>query len=261
VQGLRAGKASTWNVKPSRRHRSYSVGSSELQSAIHRIILLNLANAVYIYSMKSYYLTLVAILMSRFAFAGTGMYADTIKKPASTGVFTSVEQVPEFPGGYPAFANYVSRNLKYPDIARLIGINGRVIVTFVVDSIGHVTNVTPINCIGAGCEAEAAKVIESSPKWKPGMQDGRFVRVQYSVPISFSIPPGKITFKDLIKSDYGFIFEMNHHLYTLEEAQTVLGNSFQSTDVQIAEPFYNYDNNEKYKVAGKKGIYLLRMKL
>lgn len=211
--------------------------------------------------MKPYYLIVAIMFMCHVAFAGTNMHSDTTKKPRSTGVFTSVEQVPEFPGGLPAFANYISRNLKYPDIARLIGINGSVVVTFVVDSAGRVTNVTPINCIGAGCEAEAATVLERSPRWKPGIQDGRFVRVQYSVPIHFSIPAGKVTFKDLQKSAYGFIFEINHQLYTLEEAQTVLGKSFQSTDVEIAEPFYNYDNNEKFKVAGKNEIYLLKMKL
>ncbi|HEX8024223.1 energy transducer TonB [Mucilaginibacter sp.] len=217
--------------------------------------------------MKPYYFTLAIVLIGHFAYAGTSMHRDTTIKPpvvketkGGQETFIAIEQVPEFPGGLPALGSYISHSLKYPEVARLIGINGRVMVTFTVDTTGRVTNVTPINCIGAGCEAEAARVLENSPLWKPGIQKGRPVNVKYAVPITFSSPGGKVQFKDLKKSSYGFVFEIKSKRYTLTEAKELLGDSFKSEDVQIAEPFYNADNNDKFDIPGKTGIYLILMK-
>jgi protein TonB len=183
---------------------------------------------------------------------------DTSKKTKQ--IFTAIEQAPQYPGGSEAFGKYISRNLKYPDVARLIGINGRLIMTFIVERDGKISTATPINCIGAGCEAEAVKVLEESKPWLPGIQNGKAVRVQYSIPINFYAEKGKVNMKDLRASGYGFVFNIKDQLYTIDEAQELIGKSFRSEDVKIAEPFYNDGNNPKYLMPDKKEMYVVKMK-
>jgi protein TonB len=102
-------------------------------------------------------------------------------------IFTSVEQVPEFPGGLDKFGAYLGKAIRYPAVARENGTQGRVIVTFVVEKDGSLTDIKVTRGIGSGCDEEAVRVLKNSPKWKPGIQNGRPVRVQYSVPISFTL--------------------------------------------------------------------------
>lgn len=210
--------------------------------------------------MKPYYALFTLLLISNCLFAQSNRKTDTTNKITDKTVFVSVESLPEFPGGIPAFSNYIRKNVKYPEVARLIGINGRVVVTFVVDKDGTLTGVTPMNCIGAGCEAEAVNVLQNSPIWKPGIQKGKPVRVQYSIPISFDIPKGAVYIEALKKSDYGFVFDIKGERYTIDEAEKLLGKHFASDQIQIADPFYNADNIEKFKMPNKKEVYLLKIK-
>ena len=102
-------------------------------------------------------------------------------------VFTIVEDQPEFPGGMAAFYAFVSKNMNYPKQARRMGIEGRVFVQFVVDKDGSVTEVKAVKGIGAGCDEEAARVLAMSPKFKPGKQRGRAVKVRMVLPIIFRL--------------------------------------------------------------------------
>jgi len=102
-------------------------------------------------------------------------------------IFTSVEQVPEFPGGLDKFAAYLGKSIRYPAVARENGTQGRVIVSFVCEKDGSLTDVKVARDIGDGCGDEAVRVIKASPKWKPGIQNGRPVRVAYSVPVAFTL--------------------------------------------------------------------------
>lgn len=105
----------------------------------------------------------------------------------SNEIFTSVEQSAEFPGGMDKFTNYLSKNMRYPAVARENNVQGRVIVTFVVEKDGSLTDIKVLRGIGSGCDEEAMRVIKNSPKWKPGIQNGRPVRQQYTVPIQFTL--------------------------------------------------------------------------
>jgi len=100
---------------------------------------------------------------------------------------TIVEEIPEFPGGKDALYSYIASNIKYPAQARKMGIEGRVYVRFIVEKDGSVTNVTPVKGIGAGCDAEAVRVMKEAPNFSPGRQKGKNVRVQMSVPIVFKL--------------------------------------------------------------------------
>lgn len=101
--------------------------------------------------------------------------------------FEIVETMPEFPGGIEAFYKYIGNNMDYPSAARRMGIEGRVFVQFVIDKDGNVTEATAVRGIGAGCDEEAVRVLENAPKWNPGKQRGRAVKVRMIVPINFSL--------------------------------------------------------------------------
>ena len=102
-----------------------------------------------------------------------------------TKVFYIVEEMPEFPGGELALRKYLSSAIKYPVIAQENGIQGKVYINFVVGKDGQVTDATIMRSVDPSLDKEALRVVNSLPKWKPGKQGGKYVRVSFSVPISF----------------------------------------------------------------------------
>lgn len=102
-------------------------------------------------------------------------------------IFTVVENDPEFPGGMEALYKYLRDNIKYPQLARDNNITGKVYVTFVVERDGSIANPRVLKDIGGGCGAEAIRVVKSMPKWSPGKQRGKAVRVQFNLPVSFNL--------------------------------------------------------------------------
>ncbi|MFP4556520.1 MAG: energy transducer TonB [Bacteroidales bacterium] len=101
-------------------------------------------------------------------------------------IFVIVEDMPGFDGGDSnKFREYIQKNLKYPDIAAENGIQGRVFVSFVVEPNGEVTNVRVVRGVDPALDKEAVRVVESSPKWTPGKQRGKPVRVSFTFPIIF----------------------------------------------------------------------------
>lgn len=102
-------------------------------------------------------------------------------------VFLIVEDPPSFPGGEAKMFEYLGKNLKYPPMAKDAGIQGIVYVTFVVLEDGDVTDVKVLRGIGGGCDEEAIRVVKQMPKWKPGKQRGKAVRVQFNLPIRFTL--------------------------------------------------------------------------
>lgn len=102
-------------------------------------------------------------------------------------IFLVVEQAPQFPGGEAARLKYLADNIKYPQMARESGIQGVVYITFVVEPDGSVTHIKILRGIGGGCDEEAIRVIKAMPKWKPGRQRNKPVRVQFNMPIKFTL--------------------------------------------------------------------------
>ena len=102
-------------------------------------------------------------------------------------IFQIVEEMPEYPGGEKKLLEYVGKSVKYPQIARESGIQGRVFVNFVIEPDGSVSNVKVLRGIGGGCDEEAMRVIKAMPKWKPGKQRGKAVRVSYTLPVNFKL--------------------------------------------------------------------------
>lgn len=108
-------------------------------------------------------------------------------KPDKNGVYQICEQMPEFPGGVEALMDFVAKNVVYPQKAMDKEISGRVYVSFVIEKDGSVNEVKVMKGIGGGCDDEAVRVIKAMPKWKPGKQDGKPVRVSYMMPITFKL--------------------------------------------------------------------------
>ena len=102
-------------------------------------------------------------------------------------VFDVVEQMPEFPGGMEALMQFLSKNMKYPDEATKAGQEGRVIVSFVVEADGRVTNAKVVKSVAPLLDAEALRVIGLMPRWEPGRQNGEAVRVKYTIPVAFRL--------------------------------------------------------------------------
>lgn len=102
-------------------------------------------------------------------------------------VFHMVEMMPAFLGGHEAMFKYLGQNIKYPEAAVSAGIQGTVLVTFVVDTNGSIHDTPVLRGIGGGCDEEALRVVNGMPLREPGMQHGEAVRVQYNLPIRFRI--------------------------------------------------------------------------
>ena len=111
------------------------------------------------------------------------MYPETHDSEA----FDVVEKMPEYPGGIEAFMKFLSENVRYPEAASKAGIQGRVLVNFIVEKDGSISNIHVIQNVNEYLDAEAVRVVGAMPKWTPGMQEGKAVRVKYAVPISFRL--------------------------------------------------------------------------
>jgi protein TonB len=107
--------------------------------------------------------------------------------PDEKKVYDFVAQKPEFPDGDKALFKYLGENIKYPAIARENGIEGRVIVKFVVSRDGSISNAQVVRGIGGGCDEEALRVVKGMPKWKPGKNNGKPVNVTYTLPVAFKL--------------------------------------------------------------------------
>lgn len=109
------------------------------------------------------------------------------KHEEESKVFDVVEQMPSFPGGQGALLEYLASHVKYPVVAQENGVQGRVVVSFVVERDGSITDVRVVRSVDPSLDREAARVVSSMPRWTPGKQNGSAVRVKYNVPVSFRL--------------------------------------------------------------------------
>ena len=109
------------------------------------------------------------------------------KPEVANKVFDVVEEMPSFPGGQGALMAFLSSNIKYPVVAQENGVQGRVIVGFVVEKDGSISDVKVMRSVDPSLDREAQRVVKAMPKWKPGKQNGSAVRVKYTVPVVFRL--------------------------------------------------------------------------
>lgn len=109
------------------------------------------------------------------------------EEPVEQEIFEVVENMPEFPGGNAALMQYLAKNINYPTIAQENGTQGRVIIQFVVNQDGSIVDAKVARSVDPYLDKEALRVINAMPKWKPGMQRGKPVRVKFTVPVMFRL--------------------------------------------------------------------------
>jgi len=110
-----------------------------------------------------------------------------IEEESDDEFFMVVENMPEFPGGDLGLMKYIQKNVKYPPIAKEYNITGKVYVSFIVDKSGAVTNVKIVRGVDKNLDGEALRVVKSLPRYKPGKQRGKAVRVMFTIPINFTL--------------------------------------------------------------------------
>ena len=136
---------------------------------------------------------LAIILTSTFVFANnesitTEQFNNLLAHKDSVYNFTVLDKKPEFPGGMGKLMIYLVKNTKYPKAAKEVGIQGKVFVGFIINKRGKITHVKLIKSVSKELDEEAIRVISSMPKWAPGKQHGKKVKVKYIIPINFKLP-------------------------------------------------------------------------
>lgn len=103
----------------------------------------------------------------------------------SDKVFEVVDEMPSFPGGQSALFDFMAKNIKYPEVAEECGIQGRVLVTFIVKKDGSLSDVRVAKSVDPSLDKEAVRIIKSMPKWNPGIHKGKYVNVKFTLPVTF----------------------------------------------------------------------------
>lgn len=192
-------------------------------------------------------------------------------EPVQGDVFDVVEEMPQYPGGPQALFEFLSNNVKYPEEAEKAGIQGRVIATFVVETDGSVSNAKVVKSVDPLLDAEALRVISAMPKWKPGKQNGKVVRVRYTVPLSFHFDGVRESEEDHICEEDGSIVEMDVEMEKsrvvrplfIVDGQIMDGKEVYSINPKTIERFYMQDGQEaveKYGEKAKEGVVIITLK-
>lgn len=208
--------------------------------------------------------------------AATGIAGEARQAAVTTGdnslaggdddkVYNTVEEMPEFPGGQNALMRWLADNLKYPMEAAEAGIQGRVVVKFVIDKNGNVTNPTVARSVCDALDAEALRIVRSMPKWTPGKQDGKCVAVEYSLPVVFRIAGGKngtgidiLNRYDLPKN--GRLHMSGNMLYVVDGKQVDDIKNYNLDDIESIEVNKDKETIAKYGDAAKNGVISIKLK-
>lgn len=182
--------------------------------------------------------------------ANTTDIADiNVPKASNDSIFDVVEVMPEFPGGMEKFMEYLSGNIKYPEEAKEKNISGKVFIRFVIEKDGSINDVQVLRGIGGGCDEEAVRVVKGMPKWKPGMQKGKPVRVSYNLPLSFKLDEAYKSVKGETKSDEK-IYETPETMPEYPGGMDGLRNYLQE-NLNVPEKYKNMEAKAEYRVLVK----------
>ena len=139
--------------------------------------------------MKTKFFLLVVLVLS-LSIRGFSS-SQWIFKTSNFFVSDEKEGEPEYPGGFQALTKFISDNLKYPEDARKNGVQGKVLIEFVVKKDGSIGKVKVIQGVGSECDKEAVRVVKLMPKWQPGTKDGKPVKVKMTIPINYKLDKKK----------------------------------------------------------------------
>ncbi|MEJ6980918.1 energy transducer TonB [Pedobacter sp. P351] len=185
----------------------------------------------------------------------------------TSGVYNqaSVELMPEYPGGVNKFLQWVGSNYKFPKAAAEAEISGRMIVQFVVEKDGTLTDIKVPRDLGFGTGEAAKKLLAQSAKWKPGVQNGKPVRVQYTLPLMLRVPKTSVNSTDsviIITNQRNSINSPNPPLFILEEKEITAEQMKQikPADIEAIQVLKDKTATEKYGEKGKNGVVIITLK-
>ena len=187
-------------------------------------------------------------------------------KLKGTPLYEVVEQMPEFPGGGMAAAlEYIQKNMQYPESAKKNGTQGRVMVQFVIDKEGNVTEPKVIRSVDKELDAEAIRLVKSMPKWKPGMQKGEVVAVKYTMPVLFKLEGGKVVNSPIVvrsKSSDLFAQGENTPLFIVDgkEVTSSIMSALDANKIESMTILKGEDATDLYSEKGKNGVILITLK-
>ena len=187
-------------------------------------------------------------------------------KLKGTPLYEVVEQMPEFPGGGMAAAlKYIQKNMQYPESAKKNGTQGRVMVQFVIDKEGNVTEPKVIRSVDKELDAEAIRLVKSMPKWKPGMQKGEVVAVKYTMPVLFKLEGGKVVNSPIVvrsKSSDLFAQGENTPLFIVDgkEVTSSIMSALDANKIESMTILKGEDATDLYSEKGKNGVILITLK-
>ena len=133
--------------------------------------------------MKNFKFILLFVFFTLFCLGNSQAKENKSRK----GVYSTVEKMPEYPGGMEALKNDIMNNIRYPELAKKNGIQGKVYVSFVIDKKGKVTDARVVKGVDSSLDQESLRVISNLKDWTPGMEKGKKVKVEFTLPINFAL--------------------------------------------------------------------------
>jgi len=184
-------------------------------------------------------------------------------------IYDQVETMPEFPGGVEKLMEYVAMNVRYPKDAEEKSIQGRVIATFVIEKDGSITGAKIVRSIDPALDAEALRVINGMPNWKPGTQKGEPVRVKYTIPISFrlqgggDIPAENVKGANVMNETVVVGYGPENEPYVIVDGKPIDGSKLKEIDpktIDHMEVLKSQPAIEKYGEKAKNGVIIITTK-
>ena len=156
-----------------------------------------------------------------------------VSTPDGKEVFKKVDEMPRFPGGDKGMMEYISQNIKYPVEAQNQGIQGMVVVRFVVNKTGEISDVTVLRSLTSTCDTEAVRVVKAMPKWTPGKQGGKAVDVYYTLPIQYRLQASdnNVENKKTPEIPDDVVFIVDGKTVSREEAMAITPDKIKSMNV------------------------------
>lgn len=174
--------------------------------------------------------TMILILLSL-----TSIFSQT-----DSVINTIVEEMPQFKGGEKELFSFIGNNVRYPPKARDNGIQGKVFVTFIVDTLGNIDSVRLLKDIGGGCGEEAMRVVKlTSGKWTPGIQEGKKINVRFNIPIGFILSEDSPNKKNMATDPFALYYENRSYNLGVEKLKT---NEFELAIQYFTEAINNKNN-------------------
>lgn len=210
------------------------------------------------------------------AYSSLSMASDTAETKSGKEFPCIPETFPQFPGGHIALVEYLSKNIKFPKSKEKEDVRVRVVTTFTVDKDGSITDAKIVRSQGEAFDNEALRVINGMPKWIPGMQNGKAVRVKYILPVTFSTTDGDKKIKSVRTIDMngnggkqpeGKVVSQKAEMFSGKDFVLVVNgkvvealNGIKPSDIEKVDVKKDAETMKKYNAEGKQGVMLISTK-